>query len=541
MVPNRIGRYEVLGQLATGGMAEILLARLEGPSDFRRAVVIKRILRQYAQTSSFVAMFLDEARIVAKIRHPNVVQVQELGEHEGDVFLVLEYVAGENLSSVLKRSTSDGEKLTPELVAHVVAEACAGLHAAHELVSDTGKMQNLVHRDVSPQNIFVAYDGHVKLLDFGVALTDERVARTEVGDVKGKFEYMSPEQVNGEPLDRRSDIFAMGIVLYELGTGRRLFKRTSHARTLSAILKEPVIPPSRLVEGFPLALETVIMRALSKKPDDRYATAAEMRKDLLEIARVLSSPVESLAERMQRLFPERIAEKNELLRMVRDGDQVAHMPEGEVEESVKVPLAEAPVSAGDPALVAMPLPAAPPLAVPVPAASPRLGLLWFGVVAGLIAIGIVGGFVALRSRQSAKAATASAAATSAEAALVPGSRPGSGTTAATAGGAGGAPGALEASIVVHVESRPAGAHVMRGGADQGVTPLDLRVPRDGAPIELELRAAGFAPLVQSVVPDSDQKLVLALQPLGRVARPRIPAAGPKGAPSSAGSGFRRFD
>src|SRR4051812_36782820 len=139
VLPNQIGRYEVLGQLATGGMAEILLARLSGPSDFRRAVVIKRILPQYAQLSAFVAMFVDEARTIAKIRHPNVVQVQELGEHEGDVFLVLEYVAGENLSSVLKRATANGEKIEPELVAHVIAESCAGLHAAHELVSEDGK------------------------------------------------------------------------------------------------------------------------------------------------------------------------------------------------------------------------------------------------------------------------------------------------------------------------------------------------------------------------------------------------------------------
>lgn len=511
MVPNRIGRYEVLGQLATGGMAEILLARLEGPSDFRRAVVIKRILRQYAQTSSFVAMFLDEARIIAKIRHPNVVQVHELGEHEGDVFLVLEYVAGENLSSVLKRATSEGEKLTPALVAHVVAEACAGLHAAHELVSDTGTVQNLVHRDVSPQNVFVAYDGHVKLLDFGVALTDERTARTEVGDVKGKFEYMSPEQVNGEPLDRRSDIFAMGVVLYELGTGRRLFKRTSHAKTLGAILKEPVIPPSRLVDGFPAALETVIMRALSKKREDRYATAAEMRRELLEIARELTSPVESLAERMHRLFPERIAEKNELLRKVRDGDPVAQMPEGEVEELVRVPMAEL----------------APPVSVK---GSSSARLLWLGaaVVLFLVVTAAIGFGIRARGTTARTETPASEASTRAQ---------------ATAAMASASSSVIDATVMVHVESRPPGAHVLRGGADQGTTPLDLQLPKGAGAIELELRAPGFAPLVQSVVPDTDQKLVLALQPLGRVARPRIPATGPgpKGSPSGASTGFRRFD
>ncbi len=512
MLPNRIGRYEVLGQLATGGMAEILLATLSGPSDFRRAVVIKRILRQYAQKSSFVAMFLDEARIVAKIRHPNLVAVQELGEEEGEVFLVLEYVAGENLSSVLKRATAHGEKMDPELVAHVVAEACAGLHAAHELVSEDGRRQNLVHRDVSPQNIFVAYDGHVKILDFGVAITEERVARTEVGDVKGKFEYMSPEQAEGEPLDRRSDIFAMGIVLYELSTGRRLFKRTSVTRALEAITKEPVIPPSRLVDGFPPALEAAIMRALSKKPDDRYATAADMRKDLLEIARALPSPVESLAERMQRWFSDRIVEKNDLLRRVTNGDPLPALPAGEVDEPIRIPN----------------VPDAPAPDLPLSSASPRslrpLGIALTALTA-LAALAIVAIALAYRARTSSLIVPAGfdVPVASASASAFP-----SASASASA-----------SDILIHIESRPPGAHVLTDGTDQGTTPLDLRVARSAAPIVLELRSQGFAPTSQTIVPDTDPKLLLALQPLGKGSRPRPPATAPK--PSGAPSGFRRFD
>jgi eukaryotic-like serine/threonine-protein kinase len=528
VLPNRIGRYEVLGQLATGGMAEILLARLEGPSDFRRAVVIKRILRKYAQTSAFVAMFLDEARIVAKIRHPNVVQVHELGDHEGDVFLVLEYVAGENLSSVLKRATSSREKLEPALVAHVIAEACAGLHAAHELVSEDGKAQNLVHRDVSPQNIFIAYDGHVKLLDFGVALTDERIARTEVGDVKGKFEYMSPEQANGEPLDRRSDIFAMGVVLYELGTGRRLFKRTSHTKTLDAICKEPVIPPSRLVDGFPIPLEAVCMRALSKKPEDRYATSAEMRRDLLEIARELSSPVEALAERMKRLFPDRIKEKEELLRRVSDGDAVAELPPGEVDDDVRVPpVPDAPYAAAGPALQ--------PAAMP----GPRTASPWFGatLTAGT-ALTIIGVALAVRlSRTPPATETVLDTASTSDSAATSAAAPSAPLTSAST--------SLSASseVLVHVESRPAGVHVLTDGSERGTTPLDLRIARGESPIMFELRSPGFVTSSQSIVPDADQKLFLALQPSGRATapRPRGAAAPSKPGPSAAASGFRRFD
>ena len=522
VLPNQIGRYEVLGQLATGGMAEILLARLSGPSDFRRAVVIKRILPQYAQMSAFVAMFLDEARIVAKIRHPNVVQVQELGEHDGDVFLVLEYVAGENLSSVLKRATANGEKIEPELVAYIIAESCAGLHAAHELTSDDGKRQNLVHRDVSPQNIFVAYDGHVKILDFGVALTDERVAKTEVGDVKGKFEYMSPEQASGEALDRRSDIFAMGIVLYELATGRRLFKRTTHAKTFEAICKEPVIPPSRLVETFPAALEAVIMRALAKRPDDRYSTAAEMRRDLLEITRSLPTPVESLATQMERLFPDRIAEKEELVRLVREGRELPRLPAGEVDEPIRVPEISSPPAAPTPASGA-PAP---------PATSPRALGIALSVVTSLLVVAVAA-IVATRRPESPPAERLAEAPTP-----VPIPDPGLATTPTT----------IPTSVLIHVESRPPGAHLLADGSDRGVTPLDLHVPRGTAPLVLELRSPGFAPTTQPVIPDADQKLLLALQPArGTRVPPRPPppphsaASAVKPPPSAAASGFRRFD
>ena len=509
--PNRIGRYEVLGQLATGGMAEILLARLEGPSDFRRAVVIKRILPQYAQRSAFVAMFLDEARIVAKIRHPNVVQVQELGEHEGDVFLVLEYVAGENLSSVLKRATANGEKIAAELVAYIIAESCAGLHAAHELVSEDGKRQNLVHRDVSPQNVFVAYDGHVKVLDFGVALTDERLARTEAGDVKGKFEYMSPEQANGTPLDRRSDIFAMGIVLYELATGRRLFKRTSHARALEAICKEPIIPPSRLVESFPSALESVIMRALAKRPEDRYPTAAEMRKDLLELARALPAPVESLAAQMQRLFPDRIAEKEELLRLVREGHDLPRLPAGEVDEPIRVPE----------------VPSPPPGSAAAPTPAPRALGIALSVVTALLVVAVAAVVLSWRP-VSPPADKPDPPLTIASATELPIAAPPSSV------------------VLVHVESSPPGARVSADGRPRGVTPLDIQVARGTTPIAIELRSSGYSPATQPVVPDADQKLVLVLQPLRGPRPPTRPAATPPATipqppPSTPASGFRRFD
>jgi serine/threonine-protein kinase len=337
---KRLGRYEVLGELAVGGMAEILLARIVGPSGFERPVVLKRILRAYAGVESFVNMFLDEARIAARIRHPNVVTVHELGHEEGELFLVMEYLEGESVAGFIKRAVARGEDLDPVVAAQVIAEASAGLHAAHELTGDDGALEQLVHRDVSPQNVFVTYDGHVKLLDFGIARVRDKLVRTEAGQTKGKFQYMSPEQCRGEALDRRSDVFALGIVLYEMSTGRQLFARASHMATLQAICDEPVIPPSRLVASYPPRLETICMRALEQTKGDRYATAADLRKDLLAFVRDAAppgDPAERLATVMHGLFDDRIAEKREMLQRVRAGTDLTHVPIGEPDAAVDVP------------------------------------------------------------------------------------------------------------------------------------------------------------------------------------------------------------
>jgi eukaryotic-like serine/threonine-protein kinase len=544
VLPKRIGRYEVLGQLAAGGMAEILLARISGPADFKRAVVLKRILRGYAAKEAFVKMFLDEARIVASLQHPNVVHVQELGEHEGDPYLVMEYVAGENASSLLKRAFASGEGLDPRLAAHLVSDVCAGLHAAHELTDDTGLPQNLVHRDVSPQNILVAYDGHVKLVDFGVVLVDRRDARTEPGEVKGKFDYMSPEQMLAKPLDRRSDIFSLGIVLYELSTGRRLFKRASHARTIEAITREPIVPPSRVLSPsappYPPKLEAIVMRALSKEATDRYATAAEMRKELLEIARELPSPVEALADRMRRLFPDRIAEKEDMLRKVGAGDELSHVPAGETDDTVEIPSAPDHTEVIDPRAPAhssahgsLQSPTGPPFppmshrgpaahapnSVPPPALTrePSAGSSAVAILAGA-ALAVAAVFVVLvlvfRTPRQPAATTNEPAdpATSSTAPL--GSSPPSGSPSA---------------VVVHVDTKPSGARVVVAGEDRGETPLDLHVTRGAAPMSVEVRRQGYVTIAQTVTPDADQKVLIALTPVPNRGRP---AARPTKQPAS---------
>lgn len=331
--PARIGRYQILGLLATGGMAEIFLARQEGPTGFERPVVVKRVLPHLARQTVFREMFLDEARIVSRVRHPNVVTVHELGDHENELFLVMEYLEGESVATLLKQSRRDQMPLPLTVVAHLAAEAAAGLHAAHELTSVEGVPLGIVHRDVSPQNLFVLYDGHVKVIDFGIAKAIDRLGgRTQTGQVKGKFAYMAPEQVGAQDVDRRADVFSLGAVLHELITGRKLFGREHDLLVLKAICEERIPLPSEFRGDVPRELDEIVMRALSRKPATRYESAAAMRRDLVSLTRVLegsSLAEEQMAALMSQRFGQRIAMQQELLRRIRTGQAITHVPAAE--------------------------------------------------------------------------------------------------------------------------------------------------------------------------------------------------------------------
>ncbi len=328
-----IGRYEIVGPLAFGGMAEVVLGRVRGPSGFERPVVIKRILPHLAREAEFRQMFLDEARIAARIRHPNVVSVEELGEAADDLYLVMEYLEGESLSTLGKLLAKRSEALSPRLAAHIVAEACAGLHAAHELKGPDGAPLSVVHRDVSPQNVFVLYEGHVKVIDFGIAKAKTSESKTRTGQVKGKFAYMAPEQLLAQPsIDRRADVFALGILLFELSTGTRLFERANDLMVLRAVCEDPLPLPTSQVPGYPKSLEEIYLRALSRNPEGRYATAAAMRRDLLAALKDIPSTEpaeEELSALMMQLFEDRIAKKRAMLASLERGEQVTELPPGE--------------------------------------------------------------------------------------------------------------------------------------------------------------------------------------------------------------------
>jgi serine/threonine-protein kinase len=266
----------VISHLATGGMAQIFLARQTGLGAFERHVVLKTILRERAQDQRFVTMFLDEAKLAATLNHQNIAQVYEVDQADGAYFMAMEYVHGENARAILETTLRRGWTIPLELAVMIVSGAAAGLHHAHERRGKGGQPLNIVHRDVSPANIMVGFDGSVKVLDFGIAKAEERATKTVGGTIKGKYGYMSPEQCKGKPIDRRSDIFALGICLYELTTLRRAFKGNDDFETMKRIVAGDVTLPSVAVPGYPRELEAIVLTAMAGDPNARFQTAQEM-------------------------------------------------------------------------------------------------------------------------------------------------------------------------------------------------------------------------------------------------------------------------
>ncbi|MFN0250368.1 MAG: serine/threonine protein kinase [Kofleriaceae bacterium] len=274
IVGERFGKYVLVGEIAIGGMAEVFLGVKKGLEGFLKVVVLKRVLPHFTDNAQFIRMFIDEARIAARLDHPNIVRTYEFGELDGQFFTVMEYLPGEDLRSVLRKLSTTRQWMPVHVAVGIVMQVCAGLHFAHELTDTSGNPLDLVHRDVNPANIILTYGGEVKIIDFGVAKTN--TTATVTGTIKGKIAYMPPEQVLARGVDQRSDIFSAGVVLWESLTGRRLFGRPTDAATLYAIMNDPVAPPSRFRPDVPRELDAIVMRALSRDPDHRYHSAVEM-------------------------------------------------------------------------------------------------------------------------------------------------------------------------------------------------------------------------------------------------------------------------
>ncbi|HEX8954043.1 MAG TPA: serine/threonine-protein kinase, partial [Polyangia bacterium] len=309
IVGQTIGKYEVLQRLAAGGMAEIFLARVVGVLGFDKLVVIKRILPHLASRHDFIQMFLDEARIATTLDHANIVQTHEVGVHGKSYFMVMEYLAGEDVRSIVRRIAGSATARVPlEHALTIAVGVAAGLHYAHEKRDRDGKPLDIVHRDVTPQNVIVTYDGAVKLLDFGIAKASNRINETRSGSFKGKVPYMSPEQCRGEPLDRRSDLFSLGILLHELTLCRRLFRGETDFQILKQIAEGPIVRPRAVDAAYDARLEAIVMKALERDPARRFQTARQLQQALEELAhdlRLRLSPL-ALADYLQGLFGEKI-------------------------------------------------------------------------------------------------------------------------------------------------------------------------------------------------------------------------------------------
>ncbi len=408
MEGERLGRYRLVRKLATGGMAEVFLAVATGPEGFEKVVVVKRVLHHLSEDPRFVEMFLDEARLAARLEHPNIVQIFDLGEVGGRYFIAMEYLRGLPVSHLLRRTRARGQEFPHPLAALVVSRAASALHYAHRLRGPDGRPLGIVHRDISPDNLFVTREGVVKVLDFGIAKAVTNRHETTAGTIKGKFAYMSPEQVRGQRLDARSDVFSLGVVLYELTTSVRPFEGTSDILTVSAILNDPPPRPMDIFPGYDPALEAICLKCLAKDPDQRWASAGELAAALSPFVgtsaaeEALASMVESLATDEERLRWEHPVEKPSapLEAQARGATLIqGSPPEGsrrpddtEVVRPEPRPPVLSPGSA-ERTLVEAPLdkPAVPPTAASATAGSQRgrKGLM-LGIVGGLLLVAAAG-------------------------------------------------------------------------------------------------------------------------------------------------------
>lgn len=311
---STFGKYTLLRKLASGGMGEVFLAKQRGPSGFEKLLVIKRILSHHLDKRDYLDMFFSEAKLVARLNHNNIIQIQEMGEIDGDYYIAMEYVRGKSLRDIIDELRAEGRMLPLPHVVDLAIKLCEGLGYAHQARDIRGRPMNIVHRDINPHNVLISYNGDLKLIDFGIAKSEMTSVHTATGTIKGKFVYMSPEQSAADPIDRRSDIFSLGIVLYEMTVLENPFVRQNVVLSLEAIQRHAIPPPSsKRSDAGPM--DEILARALEKRPEDRYQTAIEMRDDLRNLLRnsEVATAEEDVSIFLHDLFLADIAEEDRLL------------------------------------------------------------------------------------------------------------------------------------------------------------------------------------------------------------------------------------
>src|SRR5215831_3940973 len=348
--PIPFGKYLLLERISVGGMAEVFKAKSFGVEGFEKILAIKRILPSMAEDQEFIEMFIDEAKIAGQLSHANICQIFELGRIGDSHFIAMEYVWGKDLLQIQNRFRRLKQTMQPVMAAFCASKICEGLDYAHRKKDAQGKALGIIHRDVSPQNVLVSYEGEVKMIDFGIAKAVGRSSKTQAGVLKGKFGYMSPEQVRGLPIDRRSDVFAIGTILHELLTGERLFVAESDFATLEKVRNVDVLPPRALNPKVPDALDRIVMRALAKNPDDRFQWANELQEELQAFL-MLQEPVFTAKQLSQFIKETFAAELRREQLMLETYKRVGR--DGRLPEAPPPPVAAVPVP---PAFAGPPLP-----------------------------------------------------------------------------------------------------------------------------------------------------------------------------------------
>ncbi len=522
MSDHEDAKYRPLARLGQGGMAQVFLAIASGPVGFSKLVVIKEIRDEFADDPEFVSMFLDEARLAARLNHPNVVQTTEVGVDGRRYFICMEYLEGQPLNRIFARLAGGGE-LTRAMKVRLLVDALAGLHHAHEVRDLDGSALDIVHRDATPHNVFLTYSGQVKVVDFGIAKALSSSTETRTGVLKGKVHYMAPEQAEGEKVDRRADVFSAGMMLWESLAGHRPFRRMPDAAVMNKIIRGDIPSPFTVDPALPAPLEAICMKALAHDRDARFATAADMATALEEALESLGdrTTVRDAAKVVDRHFAE---DRDAMKRLVES--QVAliqRASEGRTRRATALPVVdydrpESPLSAP----VGSPTPTPPPLGLPglsesaardehpsssitaaftgrsdAPArgrSAPRpRGLAWVAAVL-VIAVAATAGVLQLRGGHDESAASPPIASASAS---------------------------VRASRQVTIDSMPQGAAVRDGDALLGSTPLILAIDPSAPPRRLVMSLPGYAP--HTFVPTADD---------GRILFPLAPLA-PSAAPSPA--------
>lgn len=466
------GRYQLLKKIASGGMGQVLLAK-KGEDDFAKLVVLKRILPHLVEDEEFFSMFRDEAKITMRLDHPNIARINEFGLEDGIHFIEMEYVAGDDIRRMEKQAAAQGKGIPIGIILRIIADAAAGLDYAHKAVDTKGSPLNLVHRDVSPQNVLIGFDGSVKLIDFGVAKAAGRAQHTATGILKGKFPYMSPEQARGEDLDRRSDIFALGIILWEQLTGRRLFKADGDLATQRLVRACEVPPPSSVESSVPEGLDPIVLKALAKEPADRFQDAAGLRAALEDFALENAIPTSAahLSAFMKELYSERIAREADP-RFLEEESGLTGLDVGGLSRASKL-------SGATRATGGQTSPSPPPT-------PSRLPWVLAGAVVGTLLLGL-GAWLFWPVQPPM------------EKPVVVAPPPKGPPTQPPA-----------QPLLVRIESEPAGASVELAGARVGQTPFEARVEKVKLPVALRLSLEGYEPAEASLTEMTGPTLFLTL-------------------------------